>query len=109
MSILIKGMEMPKCCGDCRFKWHGDSTTYCLALSKLHDLYRINNVYYSIDDNCPLIEIPTKHGRLIDVDMIEIPETRVGVFENCQSCQLLKEEQVKEIIFFAPTIIEAEE
>lgn len=63
MSVLIKGMEMPKDCSECNFM----HTTYmlnrhvCLA----GDVFEIK-VNSGIDANCPLVEIPEPHGRLID-------------------------------------------
>lgn len=65
MSVLIKGMEMPKDCSECNFMY----TTYmlnrhvCLA----GDMFEIK-VNSGIDANCPLVEIPEPHGRLIDAD-----------------------------------------
>ena len=64
MSVLIKGMEMPKNCAECRF-W-----SICECLSDFEDYV---SVLEAVDDgdlvrdcDCPLIEIPTPHGRLID-------------------------------------------
>lgn len=48
MSILIKGMSKPKTCDDC-----------IVPLSKCDYLQKRA-------DDCPIIEIPTPHGRLID-------------------------------------------
>ena len=69
MSILIKGMEMPKSCNYCNFqcfvKWGGDSpyaneiAAKCLVTDKFafpSDSER--------DENCPLIE--QKTGKWID-------------------------------------------
>lgn len=66
MSILIKGMKMPKSCNNCNFQcfteWGGDSpyaneiATKCLATDKFvfpSDSER--------DENCPLIEVPIVH------------------------------------------------
>lgn len=61
MSVLIKGMEKPKNCSDCRFYFSAFMTNprtmkcdkYCL--------------FYE-EENCPLVEVPTPHGRLIDAD-----------------------------------------
>ena len=76
MSVLIKGMKMPKNCEDCRFEDFGG----CMFRVKRSD--------------CPLVEVPTPHGRLIDADEL-----------------LLRSVSGTEIyhISAAPTIIEAEE
>ncbi len=79
MNVLIKGVDMPKNCDECMFHWHGDGTTYCLAQSRLHNLHHIKwpevttreaaDVFR--EDTCPLVELPDKHGRLIDADALE--------------------------------------
>ena len=53
MAVLIKGMEMPKSCKECKF-W---SITSCIAS-------------YQGEKSCPLIEVPEPHGRLIDADAL---------------------------------------
>lgn len=66
MSILIKGMEMPKSCLDCRF-CNGQANTdygvcvWCDVDGKVRDAYTMQD--------CPLVPIPP-HGRLIDADAI---------------------------------------
>lgn len=54
MSILIKGMEMPKCCYDC-----GVDTGLCGLWNGYAERYSRRH------PKCPLVEIPTPHGRLI--------------------------------------------
>ena len=71
MSILIKGMEMPKNCGEC---WLYEVTKdmvsgEVLFLCKCRDVI-VNNPYTTKDKGCPLVEIPTPHGRLIDKDKL---------------------------------------
>lgn len=68
MSVIVKGMEMPKNCEECmvyvRYKtWSGDHGCFC-GLTK-RDV--INSK--KIEDLCPLIEIPP-HGKLIDADRL---------------------------------------
>ena len=50
MSVLIKGMEMPMSCEVCRLRFNCAES---IRLSKR-----------PID--CPLVEVPTPHGKLID-------------------------------------------
>lgn len=80
MSILIKGMSKPKTCDDC-----------IVPLSKCDYLQKRA-------DDCPLVEIPTPHGRLIDGDKI-----------GAEAEQTLYGEVSYEDIANAPTILEAEE
>ena len=61
MSVLIKGMEMPALCQECDLYIEGA----CYA--KGYRDYR-SIMDMSKPDDCPLIEVPTPHGRLIDAD-----------------------------------------
>jgi len=70
MSLLIKDMDMPKNCMECICLEAFDDEIYgrqffCNllgidALAKEHSRHK----------NCPLTEIPTPHGRLIDADRL---------------------------------------
>lgn len=57
MSILIKGIEMPKNCFDCEI----------FGLCSLKD--RLEHIEDRNPD-CPLVEIPRPHGRMIDADAL---------------------------------------
>ena len=61
MSILIKGMKMPTCCGLC------DMFALGLSRCKITDNYSPHPFARGLLENCPLVEIPP-HGRLIDAD-----------------------------------------
>ena len=92
MSILVKGMEMPCACVDCEL--YEADLYWCLGAKK--------EVPYSPVDKraefCPLVEVPTPHGRLIDADAFDRHMKQTPrYFSMC--CDL--EEQ--------PAIIEAEE
>lgn len=85
MSVLIKGMEMPISCYECRF--FVDTWCYAFKADDWRNAYnkppkgeRLNN--------CPLVPVPP-HGRLIDADTIP--------------------ERFLEVRDLAPTVIEAEE
>lgn len=69
MSILIKGVEMPENCHECPCMRHD-------SLDGLHR-YQCNNKLIAFGECdswsyerrpnwCPLVELPEKHGRLID-------------------------------------------
>lgn len=59
MSILIKGMEMPKSCLLCPF---GDEFGKCCVNAELEDAKELTH-------SCPLVELPD-HGDLIDRDVV---------------------------------------
>jgi hypothetical protein len=85
MDILIRGMEMPENCDKCRFQ--SESMLNCDAMpynfcGNTDDIER--------PDWCPLVEIKTPHGRLIDAE------------------KLLIDHGLKLTEEFAPTVIEAE-
>ena len=68
MSILIRGKEMPKSCEECPFLDDIGPYATCtltneyLALAPKTENWRLYD--------CPLIEVPTPHGRLIDADAL---------------------------------------
>ena len=68
MSILIKGMEMPNRCFECIFLTTVPNF-FCLAGKR--DLCAEHGINISRPDWCPLVEIPTPHGRLIDATFEE--------------------------------------
>lgn len=64
MSIIIKGMDMPKICELCPFWVMRTDGRWCRTLHKIIDISKDRA------DDCPLIEIPKGHGRLIDGDIV---------------------------------------
>lgn len=62
MSVLIKGMEMPKACGLCPFDDYG----YCTRAKR----YSGGSATHGRASFCPLVELSEKHGRLIDADAL---------------------------------------
>ena len=112
MSILIKGMEMPKNCAECPCRIIGYTKDYCNVLGKFVD-YAVGSE--GRRDDCPLIELPP-HGRLIDADelmrqiQLYIDEYELYVDENgfhCEKWCAMKETEMA--INNAPTVIEASE
>ena len=83
MSVLIKGMEMPKNCFLCRFKNIG------ICESK---------------EDCPLIEVPTPHGDLIERKAAHDSFLEVMAMTGYQFRAL---DCIREV--YVPTIIPAEE
>ena len=62
MSILIKGdIGLPRDCCKCPFNCYG----LCLAN---HSKLSVDKCVKSRHSDCPLVEVPTPHGRLIDAD-----------------------------------------
>lgn len=75
MSLLIKGVEMPDSCLNCRFRTTMlknvlsptmRASVYACLISGME----INNWYEEKHKDCPLVEVSTPHGRLIDADKL---------------------------------------
>ena len=63
MSVLIKGMKMPRSCEYCRFSGIGGLRNERVVCMFTGANAYMNTVQYL--DDCPLVEVPP-HGRLID-------------------------------------------
>lgn len=94
MSVLIKGMEMPHSCSDC----NSYNPDYCMQ----------NNIGHR---ECALVELPKKHGRLIDADAFmadicrSIDEmTKIGIMVDGDYLWCKLEDALEN----APTIVEKE-
>ena len=96
MSILIKGMEMPKNCKECGLYIEGA----CYA--KGYRDYR-SIMDTAKPDDCPLIELPP-HGRLIDIKSVE--DRKFVTVSN--DYQRWWNGALESVIDNAPTVIEAE-
>ena len=114
MSVLIKGMDMPKNCIYCPLShWNKlDEITGCEIVAGKKYVDKEDSDYWDSSDRpkwCPLVEIP-KHGRLIDADDV-LTQTRhsdwVSAFEQGEEYGWNK--AIEYVGNFAPTIIEAEE
>ena len=104
MSILVKGMKMPRDCCDC--PCHNGENGRCQIAKEVTGGKR--------PYDCPLIEVPTPHGRLIDPDKLyevislnykdlDSTEDFMGIgYDHCIGDTLI-------VIRQASTIIEAED
>ena len=98
MSIIIKGMEMPKNCAECKM-W-----SICDCLKEFDDyeslLYAVDDGDLVRADDCPLIELPP-HGRLGDLDELYKVANMADDF-GADTTDILK------LIIDTPAVIEAE-
>ena len=99
MSILIKGMKMPESCSRCELVGDGSDAVFSWSCPFVGEIYKIGRLTKGRLDDCPLVEIPTPHGRLIDGDALiaAYDAQHEGVAGRAR--KLMEE---------APTIIEAE-
>lgn len=107
MSILIKGMDMPKTCDDCPLLDWDLSYIKCGVVNRKFNVYE-EHFKESRAYDCPLIEIPP-HGRLID-EKEAIKSTWMVLkglgYYGLGNTGLTK--TVKAVFKTAPAIIEAE-
>jgi len=95
MSILIKGMEMPKNCWDCPLI----NTNPCACKGYSTALEHVTDRHA----DCPLVPVPP-HGRLIDADAL-----REDWLENGENEYVYDTNAFLDSLDSAPTIIPAEE
>lgn len=103
MSYIVP-RDKPKQCNDCPFMYN--DTLDC-RLNKESYLYTLLDKQYT---NCPLIEVPTPHGRLIDADFEEAHYTSMTVDPTPDVTDKDKRNSliIIEALQMAKTIIEAE-
>jgi len=82
MSILIKGMEMPKCCNNCDFNVICNHANGGVRRPK----------------RCPLVEVSVPHGRLVDADAL------ASYFENTLPQALKGENDFNKCLIKAATV-----
>ena len=74
MSVIVKGMDMPKCCTECSCcrhdNWNGETAHQCNVSLITFSAEDENWIYNTRPNWCPLIELPP-HGRLIDADKLK--------------------------------------
>ena len=107
MSVVIKGMEMPKECRLCLFAktYYVDRKIICLANKEWLVEGGVSLEPGYMSKLCPLVELPEKHGVLIDRDALIrdhfSPEHRIALSEANKTW-------MRKIINDAPTVVEAE-
>ena len=83
MSVIVKGMKMPENCMSCPFPSVGVDWYYCYCPGvdgKAYDFEQSKTV----PDDCPLIALPDKHGRLVDADAFKAD---YGMKDDCADCE----------------------
>ena len=103
MSVIIKGMQMPKNCAECPFMaLANNSDGRLLEFCSVSEMF-VLGIETQRDPKCPLIELPP-HGRLIEESALKRYAKDVvlanGAKHRCIDATILWE---------IPTIIESEE
>ena len=110
MSIIVKGVDMPKRCIECPLCMHiqvvnSPLLVYACSGKGMRAMYS-HETAEGVDkfckmqkpDWCPLVEVPTPHGRLIDSDRM---------LRDCEYPEV--ETYTRVALKSTPTVIEAEE
>lgn len=103
MGVYIKGLELPKGCYECPLM-DGEYGDCKAGATGLYDPYM---------EDCPLIEVPEPHGRLIDGDKL-FDDEKLCYGVECEECQFLYKTEnflescckVEHMIYNALTVIE---
>ena len=103
MSILIKGIEMPTSCFECKLL---DYTDTFKCRFRFESLAREHGINISRPSWCPLVPVPP-HGRLGDLDKLEKGLRHMAKYQHGERQQGIL--GCCETIRLAHTIIEAEE
>lgn len=99
MNILIKNMEMPKNCAVCPLRVDGLHTFQCMRL--LGRAYTYELVEQRQED-CPLVELPDNHGRIVDLDRV------LDWLANDKRCfSMAMTSKIEKALSDAPVILEA--
>ena len=102
MSLFINSkVHLPSSCEKCPFNYADMSTGICTAADKTIDTRTYGRKRHP---DCPITEIPTPHGRLIDADKL------VWFIDNhiASGKKWVEFETIKDMINSLPTIVEAE-
>ena len=99
MSILVKGMKMPENCAKCICA--DDDARFC---KEAHEYIPIIGGKPTF---CRLVELPDKHGRLVDVEDVKTTIRNLESYFDEHLIALLFSEIDKDKN--VPTVIEAEE
>ena len=110
MGVYIKGMEMPEGCPFCPLshwtratnEFAGCDIVQSKRYAMLNDIEFAASLAKSRPDWCPLADVPTPHGRLIDEYVL------IGNAFNGEQ-NLYCWDDIEKAIDSTPTIIEAEE
>lgn len=115
MSLIIKGMEMPKSCHDCVQNHTFFSKLRCSELDGMKGFHAALPHEYDRHLDCPLVPLPEKHGDLIDRDAFRAEN---GLNAKCEHCPTNTYDCQRDIIYTkmdvcgclddAPVIVPAE-
>lgn len=107
MGVYIKDMEMPTRCFNCPLCEISDAEICCSISIGVAVKYTEIDEQIAIQDKpswCPLVEVKTPHGRLIEAEMVKAKSFRYLLRNGLESGRLVFWRNIDD----APTIIESE-
>ncbi len=116
MSVLIKSMEIPRCCDVCAFSGWSNlcQTAFCKVMEYQACFKPYSREYKDKRaEFCPLIEVKELHGRLGDLDelwnrMYNYTDNEGAKMPFGDNDFMIHRDSACELIEDAPTVIEAE-
>lgn len=109
MSIIVKGMKMPTTCTFCDLAHamktsDGSVRLACGVKGDWQDTYTHRPAW------CPLVELPEKHGRLIDADdaMVTLSSALKKAIRKKDDAEAFTIGAIEGFLKASPTVIEAE-
>ena len=112
MSVVIRGMKMPETCEDCPLQ-HSEYLE-CKITHRITWGWADGGGTRTLspaENDCPLVELPAQHGRLIDADELakEIQSLQKYRFSIEDPEIFVSRKAVMQAISDNPTVIKAEE
>ena len=105
MSIIVKGEPMPEACAFCPcFRDDSIDGVHAYQCKATFITYGKEDdwIWNTRPNWCPLVELPGRHGRLIDADELKT------AFPRCDNNMNIKITSARATINHMPTIIKAE-
>ena len=97
MGIYVKGMRMPRSCFECKLDLRTD---VCQAFCEWNAEHPYSIRGKDRLPDCPLVEVPEPHGRLVDADVLMNVYTKHEFSSDMGDAM--------EVLDNFPTVIEAE-
>ena len=83
MAVLLENMEMPRTCYDCKLRRRNGLELICPVLERSYKIAD-TQILFVREKDCPLIEVPEPHGRLIDKDALDIYQRAEAAYAEYQ-------------------------
>jgi len=103
MSIIVNGMDMPNNCFCCPLFIGGHYYGDLSCCQGNHKVFPDDKIYRQTRrKDCPLVEIPTEHGRLVDADKMSADYVHYGI-AHCYDVH-----DLQDILDGVPVVVPAE-